>query len=122
MKRFMMVLALGMVAAAPAPSQTTAAIVKGYVIDSACAFLKNLDKPISKDCAVTCAKAGSPLVILAEDGTIYLPISDQMPATGQNDRLLKLAGVKIVARGNVFERGGSHAIVIEEIHAEPPAK
>jgi hypothetical protein len=122
MKRFMMVLALGMVAAAPAPSQTTAAIVKGYVIDSACAFLKNLDKPISKDCAVTCAKAGSPLVILAEDGTIYLPISDQMPATGQNDRLLKLAGVKIVARGNVFERGGSHAIVIEEIHAAPPAK
>jgi hypothetical protein len=122
MKRYMMIVALATVAAVPAPAQTTATTVTGYVLDSACAFLKNLAKPISKDCAVACAKAGSPLVILGEDGTIYLPISDQMPATGQNERLLKLAGEKIVARGNVFERGGSHAIVIEEIHAAPPAK
>src|SRR5258706_16345953 len=44
--------------------------VKGYVLDSACAFTKGLSKPISKNCAEACAKAGSPLVILADDGTI----------------------------------------------------
>ena len=47
--------------------------VKGYVLDSACAFTKNLEKPISPDCARACAKAGSPLVILADDGTVYSP-------------------------------------------------
>lgn len=89
--------------------------VKGYVLDSACAYTKNLKKPVSPDCAVACAKAGSPLVILTEDGTIYWPISDSMPATGQNDRLMKFAGQKVTAIGKVFERGGSRALVIEKI-------
>ena len=44
--------------------------VKGYVLDSACAFTKGLKKPISAECATACAKAGSPLVILTDDGTI----------------------------------------------------
>ena len=58
--------------------------IKGYVLDSACAFTKNLKKPISPECAVACAKAGSPLVILSDDGTIYWPISDATPSSGQN--------------------------------------
>ena len=37
------------------------ATVTGYVLDSACAFSKGLDKPISRDCARP-PKAGSPLV------------------------------------------------------------
>src|SRR5580700_8956136 len=28
--------------------------IKGYVLDSACAFTKNLKKPISPECAVAC--------------------------------------------------------------------
>jgi hypothetical protein len=51
------------------------AMVKGYVIDSACTFVKNLNKPISSECAVACAKAGSPLVILGDNSVIYWPIS-----------------------------------------------
>ena len=47
--------------------------VKGYVIDSACTFTKHLKKPISKDCAIACAKAGSNLAIQTEEGTIYWP-------------------------------------------------
>src|SRR3954463_7811799 len=58
--------------------------VKGYVLDSACAFTKELKKPISAECATACAKAGSPLVILSDDGTVYLPIADNTPASGQN--------------------------------------
>ena len=67
-----------------AAADTTTVTVKGYVLDSACAFTKNLEKPISKQCAISCAKAGSPLVILAEDGTIYWPIADTTPSSGQN--------------------------------------
>jgi hypothetical protein len=92
--------------------------VKGYVLDSACAFTKGLKKPISGECATACAKAGSPLVILTDSGTIYWPIADTTPSSGQNDRLLPFAGQKVTASGTVFERGGSSAIVIEKIEAQ----
>ena len=98
------------------------ASVRGYVLDSACAFIKDLKKPISTQCAVACAKAGSPLVILADDGTLYWPISESMPATGQNGRLMKFAGRKVVASGKVFEKGGSRALLIVNIAAVPGGK
>jgi hypothetical protein len=91
--------------------------IKGYVLDSAYAFTKNLKKPISPECAVACAKAGSPLVILSDDGTIYWPISDATPSSGQNDKLLPFAGQKVTATGRVFARGGSRAFVIDKIEA-----
>jgi hypothetical protein len=89
--------------------------VKGYVLDSACAFTKDLAKPISKQCATSCANAGSPLVILADDGTIYWPIADTTPSSGQNAKLLPFAAEKVTVSGKVYQRGGSKAIVIEKI-------
>jgi hypothetical protein len=106
-------------AAATQPATTT---VKGYVIDSACAFTKGLAKPISKECAVSCAKSGSQLVILADTGVIYWPISDAMPAIGQNEKLLPFAADKVTVTGKVFVRGGSHAIVIDKIEPAAAAK
>ena len=91
--------------------------VKGYVLDSACAFTKGLKKPISAECATACAKAGSPLVILTDSGTIYWPIADTTPSSGQNEKLLPFAGQKVTASGKVFQRGGSSALVIEKIEA-----
>ena len=96
--------------------------VKGYVIDSACTFTKNLKKPISSECAKACAKAGSPLVILSDNGTIYWPIADTTPSSGQNEKLLPFAGHKVTASGKVFQRGGSSALVIEKIEASPGQK
>ena len=103
-------------------AQETTTTVKGYVLDSACAFTKSLTKPISKQCAISCAKAGSPLVILAEDGTIYWPIAATTPSSGQNSKLLPYAGDKVTATGKVYERGGSKAIAIEKIEAQASAK
>ena len=91
------------------------ATVKGYVIDSACTFVKNLNKPISSECAVACAKAGSPLVILGDNSVIYWPISAEMPAAGQNERLMPFAGQRVTVSGTVYQRGGSHAIVINKV-------
>jgi hypothetical protein len=97
--------------------------IQGYVLDSACAFVRNVKKPMNGGkCALECAKAGSPLVILTEAGTIYWPISNSMPATGQNPRLMEYAGKKVAAQGKVFERGGSHAIAIEKIDVLPEGK
>ncbi len=94
------------------------ATVKGYVLDSACAFTKGLKKPISGECATACAKAGSPLVILSDSGTIYWPIADTTPSSGQNEKLLPFAGQRVSATGKAFARGGSTAIVIEKIEAQ----
>ena len=96
--------------------------VEGYVLDSACAFTKNLDKPISRDCALKCAKAGSQLVILSDDGNIYWPIAGTTPASGQNARLMEFAGGRVTAKGKLYDRGGSHALVIEQIAAAPAKK
>ena len=95
--------------------------VKGYVLDSACAFTKGLDKPISRECATFCANAGSQLVILAEDGTIYWPIAGTTPSSGQNPKLLPFAGQKVMASGTLYKRGGSTAIVIDKIEAQAAA-
>src|SRR5450755_1127022 len=96
--------------------------LKGYVLDSACAFTKGLKQPISKDCAIACAKAGSPLVILTNEGTIYWPIADTTPSSGQNEKLMPFAGQKVTANGKVFQRGGSSALVIEKIELQSGQK
>jgi len=115
---FVLLSAAALLKAADTPTAT----VKGYVLDSACAFTKGLSKPISKECAVSCAKAGSPLVILADDGIIYWPIADTTPSSSQNSRLLPFAGGKVTATGKIYERGGSKAIVIEKIEAQAAQK
>ena len=108
------ILALALISLAESPTVT----VKGYVLDSACAFTKSLDKPISKECAIACAKAGSQLVILAEDGKIYWPIAATTPSSGQNEKLLPYAGAKVTVTGKIYDRGGSKAIVIDKIAAQ----
>ena len=113
-----LLVAAATISAADSPSVT----VKGYVLDSACAFTKDLSKPISKQCATSCAKAGSPLVILADDGTIYWPIAATTPSRGQNPKLLPFAAEKVIVTGKVYQRGGSKAIVIDKIEAQGPQK
>src|SRR5579885_1607337 len=94
--------------------------VQGWVIDSACAYTKSLDKPVSPDCARACAKNGSPLVILRDDGTVFIPIDNKTPASSQNPKLLPFAGQRVQITGTEYVRGGSHALVIRTI--SPVAK
>jgi len=89
--------------------------VQGWVLDSACAYTKGLDKPISPDCARACAKNGSPLVILRDDGTVFIPIDNKTPASSQNPKLLPFAGQRVQITGTEYVRGGSHALVIRTI-------
>src|SRR2546429_8310177 len=66
--------------------------VKGYVLDSACAFTKGLKKPIRTQCPPPLAKAGFPLVILPDKGTIYWPIADTIPPSRQNNKNFPFPG------------------------------
>ena len=105
-----------------APEKPTQKSVTGWVLDYACAFTKDLKKPISHECAIACAKKGSPLVILDDEGVIYLPISESMPAVGQNERLLPFAGKRVTVSGKLFTRGESRALAIEKIDEVPTDK
>jgi hypothetical protein len=91
--------------------------VEGLVRDIACPLQnrKSTATSYSKDCITMCAKAGSPLGILTSDGSVYVPITESMPDTGQ-DALRPFVGEHVQATGKVFERNGGYAIEISEIH------
>ena len=115
MRTSLFILALCVSTAAIAETKGKPGTVTGWVLDSACAYTKGLEKPISRDCALACAKKGSPLVILQDDGAIVLPVDEATPAAGQNERLTAYAGKRVTATGRIFTRGGSQALVIEKI-------
>jgi hypothetical protein len=91
--------------------------IEGLVRDLACP-IQNLDNHatgLSRKCVQDCVKGGSPLVILTNDDRLYFPISPKMPDTDQRQVLTPFLGQYVRASGIVFERTGTHAIVITEI-------
>ncbi|MFZ0814727.1 MAG: hypothetical protein WAM78_04370 [Candidatus Sulfotelmatobacter sp.] len=91
--------------------------IEGLVRDVACP-IQNLDgtaTELSLKCVRECVRGGSPLVILTKDGHLYFPISDKMPDADQRQELMPFVGRYVRASGTVFERTGTHAIVITEI-------
>jgi hypothetical protein len=91
--------------------------IEGLVRDVACP-IQNLDNhatSMSRKCVQDCLKGGSPLIILTKDDRLYLPISAKMPDTDQRQVLMPFVGKYVLASGIVFERNGTHAIVVTEI-------
>jgi len=91
--------------------------IEGLVRDVACP-IQNLDNhatSMSSKCVRDCVKGGSPLVILTKDDRLYFPISAKMPDTDQRQVLMPFIGKYVRASGIVFERTGTHAIVVTEI-------
>src|SRR6266700_4996665 len=60
--------------------------VTGLVRDIACPLQnkKSTATSYSKECITMCAKSGSPMGILTDDGTVYVPVTESMPDTGQD--------------------------------------
>jgi len=91
--------------------------VEGLVRDIACPLQNKGSTATSygKDCITKCFQAGSPLGILTNDGSVYVPVTAAMPDTGQNV-LKPFVGEHVQATGKVSERNGTRAIEITEIH------
>ena len=106
----------------PDSTATGTRTIAGLVRDIACPLQnkKSTSTSYSKECITMCAKSGSPMGILTEDGTVYVPVTEAMPDTGQ-DALKPFVGEHVQATGKVFERNGGHAIEISEIHKLPDA-
>ena len=114
-RKFLTLTFIGVTCFAIAADGGTNVTVSGWVIDSACAYTKGLDKPIGVACARVCAKNGSPLVILRDDGTIFLPIDSKTPSSSQNSKLMPFAGEHVTVTGKDYVRNASHALVIDKI-------
>lgn len=92
---------------------------EGLVRDLACPIMnpKSTSTDFDLGCAQECAKSGSPLIILTRGGRIYFPISGEMPDTSQRNRLMPFIGKQVRVKGTIYERAGTRAIVITDIHA-----
>src|ERR1700722_7248835 len=91
--------------------------IEGLVRDVACP-IQNLDNHATSmggKCVQDCVKSGSPLVFFTKKYWLYFPISAKMPDTDQRPILMPFVGKYVRASGIVFERTGTHAIVITEI-------
>ncbi|HUB02176.1 MAG TPA: hypothetical protein VL983_05805 [Terriglobales bacterium] len=91
--------------------------IEGLLRDLACP-IQNLDNhatSMGAKCVQDCVRGGSPLVILTKDDRLYFPISAKMPDKDQRQVLMPFVGKYVRASGIVFERTGTHAIVITEI-------
>ena len=102
----------------PPDLKGTEGSVTGYVRDLACPFrnpAKEAAHPPDDSCVKECVKAGAPLGIITEDGTIFNVISRTMPDTDERARLLPYVAKTVRATGHLFERNGAHAIAIDTI-------
>jgi len=77
--------------------------VEETVRDIACPLQnqKSTSTSHSNECITACLKAGSPLGILTSDGSVYIPVTESMPDTGQN-ALKPYVGEQVKATGRVF--------------------
>jgi hypothetical protein len=107
--------------AAPSEEKTS---IEGLVRDVACPIQnhKSTATNFSLDCALACAKSGSPLIILTKAGDIYFPISNEMPDPGQREKLMPFVGKYVHAMGTVNQRNGTRTIAIQEIKEMPDVK
>jgi hypothetical protein len=105
------------------PAQYKAS-VEGLVRDVACPIQnhKSTATDFNLECALACARSGSPLIILTQRGDIYFPISDTMPDPDQHAKLMPFVGKFVSATGTVYTRNGTRSIVIDSIKERKDVK
>jgi hypothetical protein len=104
------------------PNQSMKVTVHGYVRDLACLMKFNEALKPTNDCALMCARAGSPLIIVTNKNVIYTPISESIPDVSQREKLMPFVGEYIEVNGDFYERSGIKAIVIRKIQKADDTK
>ena len=108
------VAALACLMAAPVAAQPQT--VKGEVIDVTCYTKDKTSKGADHaDCALSCAKKGGKMGVLADDGTVYV-ITGEYTAD-KNKKLLPYVAKSVAATGNVAEADGQKTIAATKIEA-----
>jgi hypothetical protein len=113
------VVAFVMALGAPAFAKTET--VKGQIIDQACYKLDKsnngvdhkMPKGDTKDCAISCAKAGRPLALLTADGKVY-QIAGGL-AADKNAKLIPHVAHTVEITGDVMDHDGTMMITADSL-------
>ena len=98
--------------------------VTGEVVEVSC-YLAHGDKgkgDAHQGCAEACAKAGSPLGVLTDNGKLYVSLLPDDHKTGPNAILMDHIGHKINATGVVRSKGGVTGMMITKVEMPEAAK
>ena len=94
--------------------------VKGELIDMACYMAHDGKGSKHADCAKMCVLGGAPLGILTSDGAVYLLVEDHSSAKAKKpySQARKLVAETVTLKGDMYQRGGVQAIVVESVTKE----
>ncbi len=90
------------------------ATIQGEIVDLRCYMSRGRHGVAHKACAVTCAKNGSPIGVLTDEGALYLLLDDR----GTSDSYQfarRLAGERATVSGRTFNKQGVSSIVISSV-------
>jgi hypothetical protein len=106
--------AVAFVAALSAPLFAKDMTVKGELVDQNC-YMKDHSKvgEAHKECALTCAKKGSPMAILTEDGKVYQITGDY--TKDNNAKLIPHITHTVEVTGDVTEKDGKMMIDAKDL-------
>lgn len=97
------------------PNEGTPITLTASVVDLSCNSVFNLKGADHRMCAQVCYDLGIPLALLAEDGTLYVPVTMAMGMERGDKDLRGHAEHTITVTGKVIRRGGLNSILIESI-------
>jgi hypothetical protein len=115
---------VGSVSQSKSSNQAVPAQIEGTVRDISCPIQnpESTATDFNLECALACAKQGSPLIILTKADEIYIPISAVTPDVDQRQRLMPFVGKFVKVTGTLYERSGTRAIAIKTIEEEKGQK
>ena len=112
-------LALSLSTASAQKAAGTKDSITGEVIDTSCFMKKGAKGPAHAKCAETCAKAGTPLSLLTDDGKVVFLIGEKDPGPGANPLLVEHVAKRVMIDGVWYERGGAKVFEVQKV---TPAK
>ena len=89
--------------------------VRGEVVELGCYLRDGARGEGHRACALACLKNGGQLAIVQDEtGTLY-PLSGATPASDPSAAARQHVAAHVVVSGQLFERNGGRALVVEEL-------
>ncbi len=112
---------------APAPdtgSNLESSVITGTVVSTNCWLARGFVGAQYRDSALQCARNGTPLAILTDDGALVLPIllSADGSARPDNQKMMPYAEQHVRVYGMTVRRGHERGVIVDSIAKVPPPK
>ena len=91
--------------------------VEGEIIDMACYVANEAKGPDHASCAKRCVKAGQPMGLLANDGTVYVLYANHRDGA-PFEAAKELAGTKVQLSGKLSTMSGIKGIEVQAVEAD----